>query len=84
MVSRSRNERRVDRRAAPLRALSVLALTAVALGGTVDCMQERAPITRVQENHLRKQWLVGANYTDATDDPEFYMENFVVDAPASQ
>ena len=84
MVSRSRNERRVDRRAAPLRALSVLALTAVALGGTVDCMQERAPITRVQENHLRKQWLVGANYTDATDDPEFYMENFVVDAPADQ
>ncbi len=65
------------------RQLSLLALTALTLG-SANCAEERAPINRVQEGHLRKEWLVGRDYTNASDDPEFYMENFVVDAPTDQ
>ena len=66
------------------RSLSLLTLTALALGSSMHCAEERAPIVRVQEGALRKEWFIGADYQSTRDDPEFYMENFVVDAPADQ
>jgi hypothetical protein len=54
------------------------------LCGSANCAEERPPISRLQEGAIKKSWLVGNNYTDGRDDPEFYMENFVVDAPADQ
>ena len=48
---------------------------------TTGCAQERDPINRVQANALDKTFFVGANLSDATDDPEFYMRNTVVDVP---
>ncbi len=65
------------------RSLATLCLAALSLGG-MDCAQERAPINRVHENALPKSFFVGANYTDTADDPEFYINNFVVDASADQ
>ena len=65
------------------RQLSLLALTALTLG-SANCAEERPAINRTQEGRIRKEWLVGADYTNAADDPEFYMENFVVDAPTDQ
>jgi hypothetical protein len=66
------------------RRLPFLALTVAVLCGSANCAEERTPLTRVQEGALRKSLLVGQNYTDGRDDPEFYMENFVVDGPADQ
>ncbi len=65
------------------RSLSLLALAAVTLG-SANCAEERPAINRVADGHIRKEWLVGRDYTNAADDPEFYMENFVVDAPVDQ
>ncbi len=65
------------------RQLSLLALTALTLG-SANCAEERPAINRVADGHIRKEWLVGHDYTNAADDPEFYMENFVVDAPVDQ
>src|SRR5258708_19037905 len=48
---------------------------------TTGCAQERDPINRVQANALDKTFFVGANLSDAADDPEFYMRNTVVDVP---
>ncbi|MFO0605980.1 MAG: hypothetical protein U0324_22535 [Polyangiales bacterium] len=66
------------------RRLPFLALTVAVLCGSANCAEERPPISRVQEGAVKKSWLVGDNYTDGRDDPEFYMENFVVDGPADQ
>jgi len=73
---------------APRRSRLGQALTLVALGalsaGTVDCAQQRAPIDQRQENRLSKSFFVGPDLRGGQDDPEFYVNNFVVAAPASQ
>jgi hypothetical protein len=65
------------------RALVLLCLMALGLGG-VHCAQEREPIDRTRPWSLAKNFFVGADYTDARDDPEFYINSYVVDAPVDQ
>ncbi|MFO0663146.1 MAG: hypothetical protein U0174_04295 [Polyangiaceae bacterium] len=63
---------------------STLALLALAVATLVipGCAGERAPIDRTQPGILPKSFFVGANYTDPSDDPEFYMRTTVVDVSA--
>ncbi len=65
------------------RSLAMLCLVALA-AGNVECAQEREAINRVNQGALRKSFFLGADFTNASDDPEFYMENYVVDAPVDQ
>lgn len=48
------------------------------------CMQERDPVNRVEAGVLDKSFFLGEDIHDASDDPEFYWRNYVVDASASQ
>ncbi|MDB4930173.1 MAG: hypothetical protein JWM10_2657 [Myxococcaceae bacterium] len=65
------------------RAVGALLLGGLAVGNA-DCAQERDPIDRTRPARVNKTFFVGENLQDARDNPEFYMNNFVVDAPASQ
>jgi hypothetical protein len=49
-----------------------------------SCASERPPINRVQADALSKDFFVGKRLHDASDDPEFYWRNYVVDASAGQ
>ncbi|MEZ4408670.1 MAG: hypothetical protein R3A52_19690 [Polyangiales bacterium] len=51
--------------------------------GNADCAQERDPIDRTQPGRVDKHFFVGANLRDSTDNPEFYVNNYVVDASGS-
>jgi hypothetical protein len=55
----------------------VVAWASVGLG----CAQERGAINQVQANALSKHFFAGANLSDPSDDPEFYMRNTVIDVP---
>src|SRR5436190_19449798 len=68
------------------RVLSRLALGAIVLGllGTGAWAAERDPINRVQDGAMPKSFFIGQNLSDASDDPEFFWRNYVVDASASQ
>lgn len=67
--------------------LGRIGLTALVMGvvgsssGMVGCAAERDPINRVQLNAIPKSFLVGDNYTDASDDPEFYARSMVIKVP---
>ncbi|MEA2750374.1 MAG: hypothetical protein QOI41_4517, partial [Myxococcales bacterium] len=67
--------------------LGRIGLTALVMGvvgsssGMVGCASERDPINRVQLNAIPKSFLVGENYTDAKDDPEFYARSMVIKVP---
>ncbi len=65
------------------RVMGLLLLGALAVGNA-DCAQERDPINRVQPMALNKHFFVGRDLIDGRDDPQFYSNNFVVDAPPSQ
>jgi hypothetical protein len=64
--------------------LALGALVAWAVGSSIGCAAERDPIDRTQPNALPKSFFVGQDLKDASDDPEFYWRNYVVDASASQ
>ncbi|MBS2016851.1 MAG: hypothetical protein JST00_28455 [Deltaproteobacteria bacterium] len=49
--------------------------------GVVGCAAERDPINRVQANAIPKSFLVGSNYQDPADDPEFYSRSMVINVP---
>lgn len=49
--------------------------------GMVGCAAERDPINRVQANAIPKSFLVGGNYQDPADDPEFYARSMVINVP---
>ena len=68
------------------RIVSRLALGSIVLGllATGGCAEERDPINRVQDGAMPKSFFVGQNLSDASDDPEFFWRNYVVDASASQ
>ncbi len=53
-------------------------------GGMVGCASERDPINRVQLNAIPKSFLLGADYTDAKDDPEFYARSMLIKVPYGQ
>ena len=53
-------------------------------GAMVGCAAERDPINRVQLNAIPKSFLVGADYTDAKDDPEFYARSMLIKVPYGQ
>ncbi len=85
-----RDKQRVDRRGVPFarpfrrgRGLAALLLGAVAVGNA-DCAQERDPIDRTRPARVDKHFFAGADLRTRNDDPHFYMNNFVVDAPPSQ
>jgi len=48
------------------------------------CAEERAPINTTQPGILDKEFFVGTDLNDPSDDPEFLWRNYVVDASASQ
>lgn len=80
MFSRSR-ARRSAAPPSPRRARAALAMVFLS-AFVVDCAQERDPINRVDQGALRKSFFVGRDYTGTADDPEFYVNNFVVDSSA--
>jgi hypothetical protein len=61
--------------------LARLALVCMIFGVAASCAEERAPINRVQAMALSKHFFVGANLSDPSDDPEFYMGNRIIDEP---
>src|SRR3954467_771755 len=67
--------------------LGRIGLTALVMGvvgsssGMVGCAAERDPIDRVQLNAIPKDFLVGKNYSDPSDDPEFYARSMVIKVP---
>lgn len=62
--------------------MGVLLLGAMAVGN-VDCVEERAPIDRVQPMALNKHFFVGASLSNPSETIEFYSNNFVIDASVS-
>jgi hypothetical protein len=64
------------------RAMGALLLGGLAVGNA-DCAQERDPIDRSRPAALDKHFFVGADLGSRADNPQFYLNNFVVDAPAS-
>ncbi|MGH7280142.1 MAG: hypothetical protein ACRELY_01340, partial [Polyangiaceae bacterium] len=64
-----------------MRRLGLVALTSAVGWSSIGCAQERDPINQVQADALDKHFFVGASLSDATDDPEFYMRNTVIDVP---
>jgi hypothetical protein len=52
--------------------------------GNADCAQEREALDRTQPARIDKHFFAGADLGSRADDPQFYMNNFVVDAPPSQ
>ncbi len=66
-----------------LRGAAMGALFATCVLGS-GCAQERDPINRVGANVMSKHFFIGADLSDAKDDPEFYWRNYVVGGSASQ
>jgi hypothetical protein len=65
--------------------LSALVMgVACSSGAMVGCAAERDPINRVQLNAIPKSFLVGTDYTDAKDDPEFYARSMLIRVPYGQ
>lgn len=50
----------------------------------VGCAAERDPINRVQPNALPKSFFVGESIEDPSDDPEFRLKSFDIDASRQQ
>jgi hypothetical protein len=63
------------------RRLGLAGLVGAVVWASVGCAQERPPINQVQPNALSKHFFVGADLSDKSDDPEFYMRNTVIDVP---
>lgn len=61
--------------------LGLAGLVGAIVWASVGCAQERPPINQVQPNALSKHFFVGADLSDKSDDPEFYMRNTVIDVP---
>jgi len=51
--------------------------------GNADCAQEREPIDRTRPARLDKHFFLGADLRDARDNPEFYMNNYIVGSSGS-
>lgn len=67
--------------------LGRIGLTALVTGvvgsssGMIGCAAERDPIDRVQLNAIPKSFLVGQDYSNPSDDPEFYARSMVIKVP---
>jgi hypothetical protein len=72
---------RTHRRWSPGRTAGLVTLACLVFVLVGGCAQERAAINRVQALALSKHFFVGANLSDPTDDPEFYMGNRIIDEP---
>ncbi len=64
-----------------LRWLGLFAVTVVLGVVSTGCAESRPPINRVQAGALDKSFFVGANLSDTSDDPEFYMGTRIIDEP---
>ncbi len=62
---------------AKMRARVIIIAAVAALLG--HCAKERDPVDRVQPYAIDKAYFIGEDFTDTTDDPEFYSRNFVID-----
>src|SRR4051812_43090104 len=63
-------------------ALAALVIGASGASGmTAGCVAERDPINRVQLNAIPKSFLVGQDYANPSDDPEFYARSMVIKVP---
>ncbi len=58
------------------------AVSACVLGS--GCAEQRPAIDRVNAGAISKHFFVGADLSDASDDPQFYWRNYVVSASAAQ
>jgi len=63
------------------RRLGLAGLVGAIVYSSVGCAQERPAINQVQPNALSKHFFVGADLSDPSDDPQFYMRNTVIDVP---
>ncbi len=63
------------------RRLGLAGLVGAIVYTSVGCAQERPAINQVQPNALSKHFFVGADLSDPSDDPQFYMRNTVIDVP---
>ena len=63
------------------RRAAVLGAMTVAIAAGSGCAQERDPINRVQPNALAKSFFVGPDLLNPQDDPEFWTQATLVDAP---
>jgi hypothetical protein len=63
------------------RRLGLAGLVGAIVYASVGCAQERPAINQVQPNALSKHFFVGADLSDPSDDPQFYMRNTVIDIP---
>ena len=50
----------------------------------IGCASERDPINRVQLNAIPKSFLVGSDYSNTQDDPEFYARSMLIQVPYGQ
>ena len=64
-----------------MRRVGLAGLVGGVIYASVGCAQERPAINQVQVNALSKHFFAGANLSDPSDDPEFYMRNTVIDVP---
>jgi hypothetical protein len=67
-------------RSAWKKMLGLLAMAGcLAIGGaTAGCQSERATVNRIQATPIKKADLVGDNYMDPTQAPEWYMRNTII------
>jgi len=63
------------------RRLGLAGLVGAIAWTSVGCAQERPAINQVQPTALSKHFFVGADLSDPSDDPQFYMRNTVVAVP---
>jgi len=67
-----------------LLARTGLVLLAASACLAAGCAEERDPINRVQPNVLPKQFFLGENLADPSDDPEFRMKSFTIGTSVGQ
>ncbi len=63
------------------RRLGLAGLVGAIVYASVGCAEQRPAINQVQPNALSKHFFVGADLSDKSDDPQFYMRNTVIDVP---
>jgi hypothetical protein len=64
------------------RSLAMVLLGGLAVGNA-DCAQERDPISQLQPGRLEKRFFVGQDLRSQQDNPEFYINNYIVASSGS-
>jgi hypothetical protein len=64
------------------RSIAMVLLGGLAVGNA-DCAQERDPISQLQPGRLEKRFFVGQDLRSQQDNPEFYINNYIVASSGS-